>query len=275
MFAFVIPFKPYINSKNWRLDSDYLKSTIFSMLRQTDTDFCIYVIIHDMPIEPIIHHQVKYINIPMPYATFNDITDGEVYLRANTYYSKKDIEYLFDQGRKQMFGANIAKDNGYSYVMCVDGDDIVRENIVEFVKKNQLDSEPGWFVNKGYFHIVEENIFMRQPSSMNMLNGSTYIINARLIPSFDLKNISALSCDFFANHPYLQMRITHLYGLSIKPLPFYATVVQVTSQNWWKTTSNIKGVNLRQKIKYLIRRVHFKNVILKKFGIIPNKFKNN
>lgn len=267
--AFVIPLKPKCNSKDWPLDSYYLRQTINAMIQQTCNQFHIYVVLHDMPEQPIVHHQLTYLTLPSSYHNFSEITDGEHQLQSNSFYKERDVEYQFDQGRKQMFGAHTALHSGCDYVMCVDGDDIVCKYLTEFVLSNHLPDSPGWFVNKGYFYLSSNNCYVRQPYSMNMLNGSTYIIHKDFIPAFDLLDARLGACNFFSNHPGLEGFIKMLFQKPLRPLPFYATIVQVTNVNWWKTTSKITGVTIRQRIKYFVRLVFFKRRLEQSFAVIP------
>ena len=264
-FAFVIPLKPKRNSKDWSLDSSYLRQTITSMLNQTSIQFHIFVLLHDMPESPLIHEQLTYVTFPLPYLEFSEIKDGHEQLQSNSYYRERDIEYQFDQGRKQMYGAHTAIQAGYDYVMCVDGDDIMCKTLVDFVLTHHQSNEPGWFVDKGYFYLTGSNRYIKQPYAMNMMNGSTYIIHKDFIPSFDITNARLGACNFYSNHPGLEGHIKLVFNKQLRPLPFYASIVQITSVNWWKTTSKITGTTIKQKIKYLIRLVFFKRQIRKRF----------
>jgi hypothetical protein len=266
MLAFVIPFKPMRNSKNWSQDSYYLRQTIKSMLAQTERCFCIYVIMHEMPLDPEINSKVKYLKFPMPYVEYLRILDLDDYLHSNSYLRERDIEYLFDQGRKQIFGAQKAISDGANYIMSVDADDLIHKDLVKYIYNNLYDG-PGWYVNKGYLSIANSGIYIRQPSSMNLINGSTYIINKKYIPPFIKSGLKLSQYDFFANHLILQHRILCKYGYSLKSLPFYATIVQITEQNWWMNKSNIKGNSIKQKIKYFVRKVYFKKFIYQNFGV--------
>lgn len=267
MLAFVIPFKPKRNSRNWEMDSRYLKQTIQAMLQQTSDEYCIIVVLNDMPEDTIVHSKVDYLVLPDRYRPFEEIGDGKDQLSYNSYYSERDVEYQFDQGRKQMYGAMHAIKQGASYVMCVDADDLVFKGLVEFVENNHKEGLPGWFVNKGYFLLTEESVYVRQPYAMNMLNGSTYIIHKDFLPPFELGDIRLNACNFFSNHPYLEKLIEERFKCRLLPLPFYASVVQITSLNWWKTNQKIQGNSLKQKVKYLFRRVLFPGNIKKEFKL--------
>src|SRR5665647_81480 len=117
MLAFIIPFKPKRNSTNWESDCIYLHNTLQSILHQTNDDYHVFVITHDMPENLIDSPKVDYLKLPFEYCDFEEIEDRNAALKDSGYLNARDVEYLFDQGRKQMYGAQIAKENGYEYIM--------------------------------------------------------------------------------------------------------------------------------------------------------------
>jgi len=267
MFAFIVPFKPKRNSKNWSLDCYYLNNTLESLLHQTNQEFQVFVVYHDEPIDKIRNSKITYLNFPHNYCVFDEITDREAALRDNTYLSKKDVEYLFDQGRKQLFGAQYAKDHEYEFIMCVDADDYVSKNLVAFVNSHKNINNTGWFVNKGYYYVLNQKVFLRQPYSMNTICGSTHILHNHLIPSVDFGNLKLGVHDFFSNHGYLRTLIKKEYEEELKPLPFYALIYTITEINWSMTPNKLKGSSIYNRAKYLIRKVLFSAPIRKRFYI--------
>jgi hypothetical protein len=267
MFAFIVPFKPKRNSKNWYFDCYHLNNTLESLLHQTNQDFQVFVIFHEEPINKIRNSKITYLIFPYQYCEFDEITDREGALRDNSYLTKKDVEYLFDQGRKQLFGAQFAKDNGYEFIMCIDADDYVSKNLVAFVDSHKKINNVGWFVNKGYYYLLKQKVFLRQPYSMNTICGSTHILHNDLIPTVDFGNLKLGAHNFFSNHGYLTTLIKTEYAKELKPLPFYAIIYTITEINWSMTASKLKGGSFYYKIKYLIRRVLFSGAIRKRFYI--------
>jgi len=267
MIAFVIPFKPKRNSKDWELDSIHLKNTIYSILEQTDNRFQIFVVVHDMPLESLVNDKVTYLIFPKEYCEYSQLEDGREQLKGNTYLNEKDVEYLFDQGRKQLYGANMAAENGFEYIMCVDADDLVSKRIVNYILQSKNQGDIGWFVNKGFFLIKNENIFIRRPYAMNIYNGSTNIVHHTYIPSFDITSLRLAEINFFSSHAYLATRLKENYGKTLQPLPFYAIIYVVTDQNWRASAIDLKGKSLIQQTKFLLRKVLFKKRINKDFYI--------
>lgn len=266
MVAFVIPFKPKRNSKDWEKDSYYLSATIHSILHQTNHNFKIYVVLHDLPDRIIEHPQLSYITFPSAYVDFDNIKDGQEQLKNNSWYSQKDIEYIFDQGRKQMFGASLAKQSGCEFVMCIDADDIVCKDLVDYIHHHKQQIKAGWYVDKGFFYLTGKNVFVRQPYSMNVYNGSVYIIRSEFIPQFDPMTLEVSACNFFSFHPLVPQFVFDTYKVKLIPLPFYATIVQINNLNWWKTTGRITGTTMKGRIKYYLRRVYFTYNIKKRFA---------
>jgi hypothetical protein len=266
--AFVIPFKPKRNSQNWQLDSLYLSNTINALLLQTNSFFKIFVVQHDLPSLPVRNSKVVYLTFPKDYCEYPSIQDGPEQLKGNSYLKEKDVEYLFDQGRKQMYGASIAAENNFDYVMCVDGDDIISKNLVNYVLQNEQGTNIGWFVNKGYFFIKEKNIYLRRSNGMNLYNGSTHIVRKNYIPPFDINDLRFCSVNFFASHAYLVTRLKYQFNQTLKPLPFYATIYVVTTENWRISSEFLKGQTFIQNIKYLLKKVLFTKQIKKEFNVL-------
>src|SRR5690242_10176884 len=127
--AFVIPLKPERNSRNWALDSLFLTRTLKSILGQTCKELRVYVIYHDIPLNRMLHPSIEYVRMPFQYVEFDQIEDRHEQMERNSYLTERDVEYIFDQGRKQMFGAELAQKDGYEYIMSVDGDDLIEKQL--------------------------------------------------------------------------------------------------------------------------------------------------
>lgn len=257
MLAFVIPLKPKQNSKNWRADSEYLQATLQSILHQSHEAYHVFVVLHDMPMHPLTHKKIDYIKLPFDYCPFECITDAKAAVQDSGYLTARDVEYLFDQGRKQMYGAALAKQMGFEYIMCLDADDLVSNNLVGFIKKNASVSRPGWFVDKGYYYLADQSVYVRQPYSMNTVCGSSHILYQKFIPDFNPGSKKLIDQNFFASHATLTRRVKEEYGKDLKPLPFYAIIYSVTNLNWSITAEKLKRKSLQSRFKFLIRRVWF------------------
>lgn len=265
MIAFIIPFKPRRNSVDWESDCSYLNQTLQSVLHQTNDNYHVFVIFHDTPAKVIVHPKVDYLKLPFEYTAFEEIEDGYAALKDSGYLTARDVEYLFDQGRKQLYGAQKAKENGYEYVMCVDADDMICTYLVDYIAHNREQNQVGWYVNKGYYFIEKEKTYVRQPYSMNTVCGSTYIVRGEIIPNVNLKELSLGAINFFSDHGSLPARIKKACGKELQPLPFYAIIYTITNFNWSITVEKLKGKTIYGKVKFLLRRVVFKKPILKKF----------
>jgi hypothetical protein len=265
MLAFVIPFKPKLNSKNWEADSKYLRNTLLSIVHQTTNDFHVFVVIHEMPLKPFTHSKIDYLRLPYQYCEFKQIEDRADALKDSGYLTPRDIEYLFDQGRKQLFGAHYAKEKGFEYIMSIDADDLVCINLVDFVSRNKFQNRIGWFVNKGYYYIENRQVFVRQPYSMNTICGSTHIIHRQALPDVNLGVRRLGENNFFSNHGYLTTLIKSKFGKELQPLPFYAIIYRISNSNWSITTEKMKGTSWYYPLKYLIRKVIFQRSIRRAF----------
>lgn len=255
MLAVIIPLKPKKNSTDWEKDSIYLNNTLQSVLNQTNDNYHVFVILHELPQNPIINSKIDYIELPWRYCEFDEIEDRKAALKDSGYLKERDIEYLFDQGRKQMYGAQISKDKGFEYIMSLDADDLVSKNLVEYIITHEKENQFGWFVDKGYYFLSKEKIYLRQPYAMNILCGSSYIIHRDILPKVDLSKLKLGENNFFSNHGHLASRLKNEFGKELKPLPFYAIVYVITNLNWSITTDKLKGKGLIFRMKYLVKYV--------------------
>lgn len=261
MIGFIVPFRPIQNSKDWENDSALLAKTLRSICNQTSPDFKVYVIYHDLPANQFHHPNLQYVAFPYPFCTIDMLTDKSA-------QQTKDITMsvnAFDQGKKVLYGARIAINDGCNFIMSVDSDDLVSNKIAEFVNKNP-DNKDGWFVSKGYIYMAKENFLVRKPSKMNTINGSTNIVAAKDIPhvNFDTNRVDAFT--FFAAHGYLQHRLKEI-GVHLQPLPFYAIIYVAHSSNWSTVTESYRVLSIRNLlIKILMYQPKFAS-IRKEFGL--------
>lgn len=261
MIGFIVPFRPFQNSKNWSNDSKLLANTLKSICNQTVSHFRVYVVHHDLPEDIYVHPNLSYINFPYEFCTMNQLIGKTQAHELDPTMSVNG----FDQGKKALYGARVAIVEGCEYVMSVDSDDLISNRIAEFINKNK-DNPNGWFVSKGYIYIAKENLLLRKPSRMNTINGSTNIIASKHIPNvnFDTNQVDAFS--FFAAHGYLYYRLKEI-GVNLVPLPFYAIIYVAHISNWSRVTESYRLFSLRN---FLIKTLRYQPkfaYIRKEFGL--------
>jgi hypothetical protein len=261
MIGFVVPFRPIQNSKNWKNDSALLVKTLKSICNQTSSNFKVFVVHHELPDDCFQHQNLQYIQYPYEFCTLDMLTEKTAQHDIQTIMSVNG----FDQGKKALYGAKHAIADGCNYVMSVDSDDLISNEIAAYVSNAPADSN-GWYVDKGYIYMAESNLLVRKPSKMNTINGSTNIVASRHIPMPDFESRSADNFGFYAAHGYLVNRLK-AQNIELLPLPFYAIIYVAHTSNWSTITESYRNFSLRNLIiKTLRYQPKFKSLRIK-FGL--------
>jgi hypothetical protein len=252
MIAFIVPFRCKASSKNWEFHSALLNRTLQSITNQTNSNFKVIVVYTDFPENKYESNSVTWLHFPFPFLKVKEITDYE--LHAKQYFIKEEYaEFSMDQGRKSIYGADVARKSGYDYVMSVDADDLVSNKIVQFVEdENQNNNNPGWYVNKGYVYIENKNLLFRYPRNLNHFCGSSYIVRQDLIfiPSFESRNM--LEYSFFSGHAWLLNRLKEYNKVVLQPLPFYGIIYILNSVSWMNSGSTFLSNGLKKWAKIFL-----------------------
>lgn len=260
IIGFVVALKPSANSKNWKNDSILLYRTLESICNQESNAYSVFVIYSDLP-ETIFHHEnIQYIQFPFSFCSFEYLEN----LKPEHYQGPEGTTYFFDQGKKIMYGAEIAKFNNCKYIMSVDFDDLVSNKILKYIIED--DNRLGYYVEKGYIYYTEKKILLRKKKRMNEINGSTNIIYCQNIPTTDLYSNDVSGFSFFSAHYYTKFRLQE-QGIIIKPLPFYAIVYKAHISNWFNIHTHMNGFSLRVLYKYLFQRHPITKAIRKEFKL--------
>lgn len=263
--GFIIPLKSKTVSKNWELEVALLNRTLQSVCNQTNQNFKVYVVYNQLPNITFKHPNINYIEFPYKYVTIDEITDYDSF--GKQYYHPAFAVGIMDKIRKVAYGCKHAKNDTCKYLMVVDSDDLIANNIVSFVQSQVINNAPGWFINKGYIFKEGSSLMVRQPKNMQLLNGSTHIIRSDfyVVPNFD--NLDMWPYSFFEAHGYLADRIKQFYNEQILPLPFYAVVYVVHRNNWSGIGSLAKIDTIKKMVKQLLYFQWLSTSLKKQFGI--------
>ena len=264
MVGFVLPFKPKKESSDWSNDNRLLQNTISSLLKQSCSDFMIYVVYTDEPERKISHEQVKYVAFPFRFLEYDEVDIGN----PGVFVPNKQrmVERRFDKGKKIIYGCHSAKEDGCSYLMSVDGDDLISTKLVEYVENNnQNNILAGWYIPKGYvFNSTSKKLYRQY--KMHLFNGSTHIVRVDLIPIPDFESIDWQKYNWFVSHGWLKIRLKEQSGAELLPIPFYGVIYVVHQSNISPISSIVKAQSFKNFIKKLVYRVPFSRSIQAKFG---------
>lgn len=266
MLAFILPLKPRKESRDWVNDNNMLSQTLKSLLRQTDSTYKIYVVYTDEPSELMKHPNLEYLRFPYPFLEYEQVdaaNPGEFLPNA-----KRLVERRFDKGRKIMFGCAQAREEGCTYLMAVDADDLVSDKLAAFVKENSMGgSVPGWYIPKGYVWKEGTNRLYRQ-FNMHLFNGSTHIIQTSKLPLPDMNSLHWQFFNWFVAHGWTRIRCKDKLGIELQPIPFYAVVYVVHDTNISSVGQVLSLGTLRAILKRMVLRKRITEKIRAEFGIV-------
>lgn len=260
MTGFLIPFKPRTTEHSWATDQELLKKTIASILNQVSENFRIYVIYTDLPDSKLDDGKVQYIKSPFPFLQYDDIPANEEMLPYHK--DKRLMEKRFDKGKKLTYGGMVARQDGCTYLMAVDADDLISNRITEFVDKhNNHNTAPGWYIDKGYV-LQTGSRWALKKKNMNYFNGSTHIVRADLIKVPPAGSTHWHDYSFFTSHGWIRERLKMYDDIDIYPLGFYGVIYVVHSNN----TSDVQAIFTKSSFKNWLKRIIFGRLITQKIG---------
>nr|WP_299172541.1 glycosyltransferase family A protein [uncultured Allomuricauda sp.] len=226
MLTFVIPVKSKSVSNDWVGVCQLLETTLKSICNQTDSNYEILVVCHEIPEINYDHEKLHFIHpdFPPPLEKSND-------QKGNL------LRKRIDKGDKVKVGVAYAVEKfNTDYVMLVDSDDFISNRISEFVNNSGNDL-PGWFVGKGYLNLNWKYVLL-VTKQFNYLCGSSVIVKPNLIQHFFDKGKIDL---------YLDHRLTKLApDIELKKVPFSAAIYNMRNgENIWMSTQNVKTFGQR------------------------------
>jgi hypothetical protein len=265
MTGFVIPFKSKAKSKNWELDCAFLLRTIRSVLKQLNPNFKCYVVYSDLPLQTIEDAKVEWINFPYPFLESREIEDEE--RCAVRYGLGSFLPNFYDQGKKILYGASRAKQDGCDYITSLDADDMVSRDLVSFIERNKASQPCGWFVNKGYMHAEDSSFLLKVPKNMNYVCASVNIVRSDLIPDPDFSGRRYQDFQFFSSHAYMVEALKDNYNLDMLPVPFYSLVYLIHQSNFFSNSNQLTSINFKNLVKRLVRGNYLTSKKREEFGL--------
>lgn len=141
---FCITFRPKVAATCWEETLTLLQNTLRSILAQTDDRYKVLVAGHDFPEIP----EMKSDKVEFVACSYRPFLEKEKRRR--------------DKQIKKKILASVVREKGGGYIMPVDADDIVSENLVKYILDNNDSS--GWFlVSKGYVADMGRKLLFEYP----------------------------------------------------------------------------------------------------------------
>ncbi|WP_411894459.1 glycosyltransferase family A protein [Winogradskyella sp. A2] len=263
MLTFVVPVKSKSVTSNWFKFSQIFERTLKSICNQTDSNFKVLVVCHEIPIVDYTHENLHFVH-PDFHPPNKD------YISPKEFLIKKRI----DKGNKIKLGVEYAsKIFNTDYIMLVDSDDFVSNRIASFVnrKGNEL---PGWYIGKGYLSLNWKSILVVAKKNFNHLCGSSVIVKPNVIKHFFDKG----KIDLYFDH-----RLTTLdSNIELKNIPFPGGIYNMgNGENIHMSYQNVKDFSYHgnwisfhniRRLYYRFRRYQFRIItprLRKEFNFYP------
>lgn len=230
MITFGIPFRSKASSSDWEQTIKIFQRTMHSVFGQTDEEFQVILACHDIP--PFDEREDKRLKI----------------LVSPTKIPKNKEEMMMDKGFKMGMIATEFRNRGGGYLMMVDSDDLISNQIATYVKKHP--NENGFVSQFGYVY-REGDEFVKKTPHMYHICGSCSIVHYSpedLPPKVPANLYDDGDKDKYLvrmPHPEIPERLRE-EGKSLSLLPFISTIyVRNTGDNH----SMLGGSDLGRKRK--------------------------
>jgi len=221
MLTFVVPVKSKLVTSDWDKFSQIFERTLKSICNQTDSNFKVVAVCHEIPDITFSHPNLHYVSVDFAPPVSNGFESSK------SHYKAKEM----DKGNKILKGVEYASNMfNTDYIMTVDSDDYVSKNISEFVN-NSSGEIPGWYIKNGYIH-VEGRKFLVKTFNFKYLCGSSIIVKPELVQYF-----IGVNSTFYFDH-----RLTILNSnITLQKVPFPAGIYDVgNGENINMSFQNVK-----------------------------------
>lgn len=232
-FAFGIPLRSKDTARSWDTIITLLECTLRSIFNQTDGQFRVILAHHELPILSL-------------------LDDSRVVLVRATFPPMISIaEQMADRAQKRRLIGTAFRELGGGYLMFVDADDLVSNQIVAFAHSDA--DRNGYILKDGYeFDVARERI--RAAPRFNRLCGTSAIINFSIddLPRSYTDNQPCYFSDFQNRSHVLWADTAKQHGRSLTTLPFKGAVYVINhGENWSVQAHNLGWQGLGWKRRLL------------------------
>ena len=199
-------------ARDWDYHIWLLQCTLNSILAQSNPEFNVVVVCHDVPEIPQANNPAVHmlrVHHSLPEKTFDDM--------------------LVDKVLKLTAGVDWAIARGSDYVMFVDADDLVSRRINEFVASHRGNN--GWFFSRGYSHQYG-GLWLRKLVRHHLICGTSHVVRLNLLQfardaSYRGERVNTLAAAGHADY----CRLLSSQGFPLEPLPFPGAIYVLHSDS--------------------------------------------
>ena len=263
MIGFVVPIKPNAVSKNWDHDNRLLERTVRSICAQTDPHFRLIVVYNDLPEINFTHPNIVFLHYSFPPVKVDEFEDLDYVLK---YYSREYAEKMMDKGKKIHYGCKTAIEAGCTYLMGVDSDDLVSNQLAAFVHNNGQPGKAGWRVKKGYIYEEGSRLLVKKMDIQN-INGSTHIIRKDLVTIPDFSSNLFWNYNLFEAHGYTYQRLKDFHQAVLEDYPLFGIIYIVHQNNYSNIFQKTFKLSFKNVVKNFVRGVFLSSKIRNEYNL--------
>lgn len=251
-FNFIVPVRHPSSVKNKEEQKAFLLDLFGSLEAQTATDFRVFIVVNREQELPELPKFVKRVDVDIPYEplAFKSTTAAE-------YHSFVRL----DKGRR--VAAAFEQFDAEEFVMVIDDDDAVRNDLVEYILTNAelgprwvIDKGFGWYTGARHFHVINQ---------FHRICGTSLIVRAKeyeyaKLSSHSSREIHEGALRELGSHRILVTR-GRKHSKDFLRVPFRAAIYRRGNVNGVETfNAGLRAVQL-QRDPILFRLRSFKNRI--------------
>ena len=114
------------------------------------------------------------------------------------------LERRWDKSKKIFYGCKIAKEEGCTYLMSVDADDLVSNRLVSYIDDRIKENDvPGFYIKKGFLLHTGEKRMIKISEGMQNFNGSTHILKTDYVEIPDFNTGEWMDYNLFTSHGWI------------------------------------------------------------------------
>lgn len=261
----VIPLKSKKVAKNWNLTVTNLLKTINSIKAQSDRDFSVIVVGHELPSDLVTDPSISNIinsdvlkEIPPPQETDDK--------------QKNQILYEMDRCSKILKGICILKETNprINYWFPLDADDLLHRDFIKTLKKlNPQDQIDAFILNKGYIYYESSATFVPENNFSLYCGSSAIIADRKLVTPQEITNTSYQ--DFLFGQVPHTMMLEFLQKNSFKISVPDDRIIVYCKDHGENISDETRPKSIlyaiKRKLKIVTRKIYFIERIQKNFSI--------
>ena len=241
MITFLVPVRSKSVTNDWKRYCSLLERTLKSITNQTSDGYRVVVVCHEIPDNPYMHSKIHYLQVDFKPPVFE---------LGNYLLTGDPGEH--DKARKLLAAMELEEVRSSDYVMSVDSDDLISNQLAAFVEQNKSKNKAGWYFKAGYFYLEGRKYLILNKRTFNTLCGTCIIVKPKFF-SYLIDTDPTLY--------YRHRRIELNSQLNLVPLPFPGAIYSMANgENHAMSKNRINNLvssksGIMDKLKSIIRKI--------------------